>query len=522
MRVRDLIAAEDLGLRLRTTPVAEHLDREISWVHTSELPDPVPWLGDDELLLTTGMQFSAGVDAAGYVRRLAKSGVVAIGFGIAPVYDAVPESLVTAAEQLSVPLLQVPAATPFIAVSRAVAASWTRRKTEVLQHIIDSQRKLARAAQSPDPESQVVKRLATELGCWALLSSIERDVTAGEPPAGVRSWLAGRVPPPRSASLVHAGHSLLLHRILGAGGQRLLVVGREEPFTTEERSLVLVAESLLSTSWVSSKRATQLTLSSLALDLLLGGQTDVGWQVARICMSAAPFPARWCAVAQHPAGNASRPPAGLITPEGPFLTSQVGPNRLWLLAEEALASFLDQVGMCGDPAGHSDAVPAAHVTAALTQALHAVHLAHTRRYRQPVGPAELAAQSPLTSASPEQRAAAEVLRPLLSDARGEQLMESLRAWFAAGQHWDRAARRSGIHRHTLRQRVDEAFRRLSRDIAEPRDALDVWSSIVLLEGPDAWPLRAGDHLASSPSPPGVGRGQGRCSANPEGASGAEH
>jgi purine catabolism regulator len=487
VRLRDLLSTGSLGLRLRTTPTAEQLDREISWVHTSELADPVPWLAQDELLLTTGMQFTAGIDAEEYVRRLAQSPVLALGFGIAPVHDTVPAGLVAAAERMRVPLVEVPSTTPFIAVSRAVAGWWMRRQTAGLQRVIDGQRGLARAAQSADPESQVLARLATELGCWALLTSLERDITAGDPPEEIRAWLVEEAPPPRAASMEHAGQFLLLHRLPGGSTPRLLVVGRGQAFTTEERSLVLVAESLLGTSSVSSRRAAQQALSALALELLADGQSEVGWHVARICVPA-PLPDQWCAVAQQAAEHVTSFSAGPSSGGAAVLTAVVGPDRLWLVDARASELVLSRLERDELPAGYSDAVPSAQVTGALTQARRALQLARTRRLRTALGPAELASRSPLLLANVEQRAAAEeLLRPLLADARGLVLMESLSGWFEAGQHWDSAARRLGVHRHTLRTRVEDAFQRLRRDSTDPRDLLDVWSSLVVTDVRSARP-----------------------------------
>ena len=49
------------------------LDREITWVHTSDLPEPWAWLGAGELLLTNGTGLAP--EAAGqarFVDRLAR------------------------------------------------------------------------------------------------------------------------------------------------------------------------------------------------------------------------------------------------------------------------------------------------------------------------------------------------------------------------------------------------------------------------------------------------------------------
>ena len=47
--------------RLQLTLVGgeEGLDREVSWAHVSDLPDPWDYLGPDELLLTNGTGMGA-------------------------------------------------------------------------------------------------------------------------------------------------------------------------------------------------------------------------------------------------------------------------------------------------------------------------------------------------------------------------------------------------------------------------------------------------------------------------------
>ena len=52
LTVRSLV--DEMGLRLATG--AEGADVPVRWVHSTELPDPTPWLSGGELLLTTGFQ----------------------------------------------------------------------------------------------------------------------------------------------------------------------------------------------------------------------------------------------------------------------------------------------------------------------------------------------------------------------------------------------------------------------------------------------------------------------------------
>src|SRR5581483_6121703 len=59
------------------------LDREVSWIHVSELPDPTPWLEGGELLATTGLGTGATAAARrAYVRRLSQHGLAGLAFGL--------------------------------------------------------------------------------------------------------------------------------------------------------------------------------------------------------------------------------------------------------------------------------------------------------------------------------------------------------------------------------------------------------------------------------------------------------
>ncbi|MEU9706960.1 PucR family transcriptional regulator ligand-binding domain-containing protein, partial [Streptomyces sp. NPDC047981] len=96
-----LLNRRDLGLRLLAGPA----DAAIHWVHTSEMADPYPYLLGGELLMTAGVQLA---HPAHYVERVVAAGAAALGFGVAPVYDTVPEALVAACERHGLPLLEVP------------------------------------------------------------------------------------------------------------------------------------------------------------------------------------------------------------------------------------------------------------------------------------------------------------------------------------------------------------------------------------------------------------------------------
>ena len=127
-------------------------DIPISAVHVSELPDPTPYLTGGELLLTTGLalpQTRAGCSA--YVSRLMSADVCALAIGLGPTHDEPPHHLVASCREQGLPLLVVPAPTPFLAITRAFWSAVSRSSEEPLQVAVAAQRSLVDAASSAAP-----------------------------------------------------------------------------------------------------------------------------------------------------------------------------------------------------------------------------------------------------------------------------------------------------------------------------------------------------------------------------------
>jgi PucR family transcriptional regulator, purine catabolism regulatory protein len=166
--VAALLGTPSLDLTLHTTTAA--VDRPLSWVHVSELPDPTPFLEGGELLLTTGLALQQeGVRAEDYVCRLADAGVVGLGVGTGLGLATVPVALVRAADACGLAVLEVPRETPFIALSRAVSAALAADEYAAVARTSTIQQELTRAAVAPGTPAGVVERLARHLDAWALL-----------------------------------------------------------------------------------------------------------------------------------------------------------------------------------------------------------------------------------------------------------------------------------------------------------------------------------------------------------------
>ena len=100
----------------------------LRWVEPSELEDPTPYLLDGEFVLTAGRPFlddgGTKESAEAYVRRLVAAGVAALGFGLEPYFDAVPERVRSACQKHQLTLVQIPSSVPSLPSAWNSPSSW--------------------------------------------------------------------------------------------------------------------------------------------------------------------------------------------------------------------------------------------------------------------------------------------------------------------------------------------------------------------------------------------------------------
>ena len=165
--VRRLAGHKDLGLKL--VAGRENADRVINWAHAIELADPTPYLSGGELVMTTGLKMGPTNDEQyEYVARLSAAGVVALAFDTGTNFDRVPDGVLSAGDALGLPILQVPADTPFIAITRAVIDELTADQLRTVQRVVDQQEIFARATLR-DGVPGVVAALSQALSATAVV-----------------------------------------------------------------------------------------------------------------------------------------------------------------------------------------------------------------------------------------------------------------------------------------------------------------------------------------------------------------
>ncbi|HRP99363.1 MAG TPA: PucR family transcriptional regulator [Terrimesophilobacter sp.] len=253
--MRDLLQERHLNLRC----VAAHveLDREIRWVHVSEIEDPTPWLKGGEFLVTTGIQLRKARLAA-YMERLALFGVAGLGFGIGPgaatAYLSAPQELVVAAEANGIPLLEVPFGTPYVAISEFVTSRIAAEQFDVIQRAYDAQRQLTSSILESNGRRRLLGSLAKLTNSWCGVLSLAGELidSSSELSAPDLTVVDEDIDRARSRGVVSRiteqdGTAWAIHPI-GARriARQLLVVCKSRAFDQFDQTIIAGSVSLLS------------------------------------------------------------------------------------------------------------------------------------------------------------------------------------------------------------------------------------------------------------------------------------
>jgi PucR family transcriptional regulator, purine catabolism regulatory protein len=496
--LQDLVSLRELKLTVRA---GEHaLDRPITWVHTSEFADPARFLEGGELLLTTGQFLNRiGLRPHAYVQRLADAGVSGLGFGIGLPHETTPDRLVDAAREVGLPLLEVPLEVPFIAISKAVSHALAAEEYAAVKRTYEAQQALTRAAVTGEGFAALIRQLARRLDAWAVLLDQAGAVVHAAPPSARERLveLGGEVDrlrtarAPASTAFVADGDEVVIQS-LGSGSRvrGFLAVGRPHALTVADRHVLNTAVSLLTLGLEQSRRldTAERQLRAGLFQLLLVGQVGAARGLARELWGGLPTePIRVLALAgrvEIRAAAADLLTAQSVTRDLAFhadgddmtivIVSEAGPLTSWVLE---LPSRLDGLTIgVSEPGDYRD-VADRHRQAAQAAETGARTGTSITRF------GELGREGLGWFMDPEraQVFAAALLEPLVRhDATGRgDLVTSLRVWLEQHGQWDPAAARLGVHRHTLRQRMQKVEQLLGRSLDLPGTRAELWLALQM-------------------------------------------
>jgi purine catabolism regulator len=484
--IRTLLDIPALALVLRAGRDA--IDAPVSWVAVSELADPTPYLEGGELLLTTGLRLDDS-DWGEFVDRLTRAGVSGVGLGVGLTHERMPPALVAAAEQASLPLIEIPEPTPFLAVSRSVSQLLATADFEAVTRTVEAQRDLTRAALAPEGAAAVVARLSSVLGAdLILLDATGRLLHAA--PREAATWTASIEPeidrirqrgPRSSAAMQIDDVHVVLQPLAPAGRIRgFIAVARPEPFGAADLALVNVGVALVSLAMERSvgtdtaKRELRSALLALLADGIDAARlpvAGVGWDEllagpVRVLIADAAAPDLLALLEQVEEVDPSEGWRGAAMLEG----------RVVVLQPAAAPATPPRAG--GRVAwGISDVVPVSALGDGLRQASRALAAAGPGGVRS-FGDLARDGLVGLVDQEAGRGFADALLGPLERRERGD-LVASVRAWLAHHGQWDAAAGTLGVHRHTLRYRMRRVEELLGRSLDDPDLRAELWVALAV-------------------------------------------
>ncbi|WP_037682356.1 PucR family transcriptional regulator ligand-binding domain-containing protein [Streptomyces griseus] len=183
LTVADVLALPVLAAgRPQVVTGVPHLDRPVRWVHITELTDPASFLKGGELVLTTGMPLPQ--DAAGvrrYVDELADIGAAALVIELVRRYHRPPDPLVDACRRRGLPLVTLAKDVNFLEVTQVVHALLLGNQTDAMrrtQRIHEAFTALTLRGAGPE---DVVRAAAEMSGRTVVLENLVHQALICEP-----------------------------------------------------------------------------------------------------------------------------------------------------------------------------------------------------------------------------------------------------------------------------------------------------------------------------------------------------
>lgn len=487
--VAELVEIASLGTRLLAG--AGGGDRPISWAHVCELAAPWEWLGDGDLVMTTGLGIPEPAAAQEeYVVRLAEAGVVGVAIGENMSAPPLSPRMMRAADARGFPLLMTRYEVPFTLMARIVSAENSAEDQNRLSHALRIFEHLQLLV-AQGGEKQLLGKLGDEVRCRLHLIEARSGQPVGEgstplPEALGEALLAQPLDPRgrRPAVLrLPESRGALVMPVPGPRGLLLIARpdGDERPDLTLLHHVVTVVSLEQVTVVADRERSRRLGASLLAQ--IIDGRIDPGAaseevknrgfdsSTVVVASSGDDGSEQWTHL--HHTFDDAGVPQLLLTRGGTTLA--LLPDE-----EEALRRLVEAVPV-GSHSGVSEPFESiSGVPEAARQARWSLRQAEARdepicRYSDEEG------ISPFLPGSLEgsRAAALQVLGSLLAydEQHRSTLLLSLRVFLEENRSWQRAASRLHVHKQTLVYRMDRVEQLTGRRLSSTADVAELWLAL---------------------------------------------
>lgn len=493
--MRELVRVPDL--RTRVFAGASGLDRQVSWAHVCELPDPTEYLAHGELLMTVGFTIPEGPSAQkAYIERLAEAGLSGLLIAEQMYAPDLSAELTSAADRLSLPVLLTAYSVPFTAISRMVAEANRGAEHQRLMQAVRVY-ETARLAVGNASGSELMTQLGDVAGCDLFVLDPEggRDLLANTPPApkeivgALTEEMARRSEPMPAVLRLRTGTRPAMALFVPASRPAAMVaVPRmaEPPDLSVLRHIATIAalEVEKLTADYERKRRLGAELLAALIDSRIAADSATHLLSERNLAEEPRLLA--CCAGDGGAGEHSDLHLRLENRGIPHLLLRRTPVLTALLpaTAEAIEAFREEIDPAfpiglSDPIGTVSRAPDAY-----REAMWALQSARTAG-KSAARYGEDAALSPFLprSLSESRRIVEHVLGPILTyDAtHGSQLVTSLKAWLSHDRSWQRAADSLHVHKQTLVYRMRRVEELTGRRLDRSKDLAELWLAFQAAE-----------------------------------------
>ena len=467
LTVQDIAELPELGLAVAAG--SDGLGNEVSWLHVSELTDPTQFLEGGEFLLTTGLGVAdMATTQRAYVRRLAKHGIAGLGFGIGFGFPDVPAPIVEEANKLSFPVVSVPYEVPFVAITKAAVTRIASEQLEQQTSAIVVHERLAEAVLEGRGLQALLAIVCNHLDCS--LALVDEH---------------GRVVAERHARKQLSFDDALELPVMAGGEIATLKATRGESFSEYDRLVLHHGQTALAFE-LSRRRAVSAAELRLAGDLLEDlednrlDDREAARRMAAFGLEADRDYAALLAVPRNglsTEGLREQVAEQLERQNVQYLSTARRDRAAFLVGasgERELLTLARRVAQAEPHARVSVGRPArgAGLGRSLVEARAALDSANgdVASYRD-LGSLEL------LLSLPDAALEAFIDRVLGPTAENATLVGSVSALLDAGCRWSEAADELGIHRHTLRYRMDRLREQTGRHPDNPEQRMELWLAV---------------------------------------------
>ncbi|HET6869749.1 MAG TPA: PucR family transcriptional regulator ligand-binding domain-containing protein [Solirubrobacteraceae bacterium] len=492
LTVGELVTRPKLRLELL---VAGDLDREIRWIHSSEMPDPAPYLRGGEVVLTAGIWFWRGIAPSAFAEGLGVAQAAAVGFGTNPMVSALPDELTSACESWGLTLFRVPEGVSFIEIAEEFVEAQHRERERPLLDSLDRSSQFLYSLQAGGGVAGVLRVLMPFLGRQVAVVQRGRDaIVAGVP---------GTLPPELVAAAEAAIGTAMVVELDGASAfpvpiassdAVLLIDGSASELTVTERSTIDQGLAFLAIELqrVRAVSESELRFAGELFDLLAVGEAQHPAVTARLRTFGLDFNRPLVAVCCDSPDAEASPATARVHLEDSRRRSVLAVKATQLLGlveidqgddlAELARGLHNALGTASAVGVGGIAEEVGDLARSVIEARHACRFA---RRRQDAGYAThdmLASHALLLAVQDDRLLEAfreTLIRPLEEhDARrGTELLKTLDSFLRSGGKYQDTADALHLHVNTLRLRLTRIESLTGRDLHSMDDRVDLWIAL---------------------------------------------